>query len=121
MATASATNNPYVGKPVTPAGVLAPDHAKRHGLTATRFVPGDPTYRKHYGRGDRRIKAIFESVKTYRLLSHNVTENKLSNSLRLAVHYFLEPMARGYAGGNQSAGSQDNSNSLANVAAPLKV
>ena len=111
--------NPYAGKNKTPAGILPPDHAKRHGLTSTMYLAGDPSYKKIY-RHNRKGKKLFEQVKTYRTLAHKVVEPRLSNSLRLAVHYLLEPMARssGYVAHTSAA---DNDDSTASVQAPLKV
>lgn len=115
-----ATNsNPYAGRDKTPSGVLSPDTARKHGLTKVMYVPGDPSFRRCY-RGNRGVKALFQMVKHYRSHAHNVNQARLSNSLRLGVHYFLEPMARSTGYVAQSA-PQDNDNSLAAVSAPLKV
>jgi hypothetical protein len=111
--------NPYVGKDKTPHGVLSPATAQKHGLTKVMYIPGDPSYRRSY-RGNRKAKALFQMVKWYRSHAHNVNVPKLSNSLRLGVHYFLEPMARSTGYVAQSA-PQDNDNSLAAVATPMKV
>lgn len=111
--------NPYVGKDKTPAGVLDPATAQKHGLTKVMYVPGDPSYRRSY-RGNRKAKALFQMVKWYRSHAHNVNVPRLSNALRLGVHYFLEPMARtsGYVA---QAANVDNDDSTASVQAPLKV
>lgn len=90
-----ATNsNPYVGKDKTPAGMMPADMQARHGLLGVA-LEADVTYRKHYSRGNRKVKAIFESVKHYRQHVHNVQTPHLASSLRLGVHYLIEPMSRG--------------------------
>ncbi len=113
-------NNPYNGKRETPAGVLAPDHAKRHNLTKFMFESGDRSFRSSH-RHDRRIKKIFENVKTYRTLAHNVNESRLSESLRLSVHYMLEPLSKGMPVGPMVVRNNDNDDTIKSVQSPMKV
>lgn len=114
--------NPYKGKNDTPKGTLTAEQATRHGLTQVEFggSAAEPGCRKRYWR-NRKAKKIFELVRTYRQIAHGVNQPRLANSLRLAIHFLIEPMDMSRSGGGNWGGKQDNDNSLAAVAVPLKV
>jgi hypothetical protein len=112
--------NPYKGKPKTPTGVMPEDQAIRHGLVGVAFCGAtDASYRKRYWK-NRKVKKMFEAVKSYRQLVHGVNEPRLATTLRDAVHYLIEPMSRGNSW-TANTGTQDNDNSLSAVQSPLKV
>lgn len=93
--------NPYKGKNTTPAGVMPEDMATRHGLTGAAFCgASDASYKKTY-RHNRKVKAMFQTVKHYRQMVHGVQAPRLASTLRNAVHYLIEPMSRGNSAGWQ--------------------
>jgi len=115
--------NPFKGKRDTPAGVMPEDMAIRHKLVGIEFCGAcDPSYKKVYRR-NRRIKELFQMAKTYRLMVHGVHERKLASTLRHAVHFLVEPMARSSGGASNWAksASQESDDSLAAVQKPLKI
>ena len=103
----------------TPVGVMPADKLARFKLKPENNTAGDASFRKAYYT-DRNARKMFRLVKTYRQYVHKVSEPRLPSSLRLAVHYLLEPMARGsfVTAGDKSV---DNDNSLDAVSVPLKV
>jgi hypothetical protein len=114
--------NPYKGKDKTPSGVMPEDMAIRHNLVGAPYCgASDASYRKTY-RHNRKVKKMFEQVKTYRQNVHGVNEPRLAQTLRDAVHFLIEPMARSAGPSNYSSvPSADTDDTLAAVSKPLKV
>jgi len=114
--------NPYKGKNNTPSGVMPEDLAVRHKLVGAPYAgASDKSFRKTY-RHNRKVKKLFEMVKTYRQLAHGVHEPRLAQTVRDAVHFLIEPMSRGSGPSNWSqTPAADTDDTLAAVAKPLKV
>ena len=92
------SKNPYSGKNETPAGVMPEEMAKRHKLFDVNGdllnSPGERGDRKSH-RGDHNFKYLVELVKAYRLDVHGVMAPRLASPLKMAMHSFFVPMARG--------------------------
>ena len=123
---ANTYKNPYVGKAVTPAGIMPEDKLVRFKLKAEYNTPGDVSRRRDHS-GNRKIKKMFEGIKHYRQMAHGCQEKRLPSALRLAVHSLLVPITKG-RDADKGAGSrnfgvvnQDNDDSLAAVKTPMKV
>lgn len=82
--------NPYVGKDITPPGIMTGSHALRHKIVG--FSPPETGFKRRQGRGT--FKRWVESTKAYRLSVHGVTERKLANTFRLGLHYLIVPLTK---------------------------
>lgn len=111
--------HPYIGRSVTPAGIMPEDKLGRFKMKPEHNIPGDASRRKDWS-GNRRVKKMFEGWKTY-LQMRGVQENKLCSAHKLAIHSLLTPISKNDGDSYTRYESNDNDDSLRVVQSPLKV